>query len=468
MFYSESKSGMSCHKLELEAIISNKNVMSRHTAKTILLDPNDKSADPKTRPGPLDSIFYSEIHPMAWFSIDNVEFNASKTSYVPPPGYDYLLSSAVTAVLPAISVKDKFRDQYQIAWCKNVMNEIIDDLTLKVDTYITLGKIDHHWLNIEQKVYGTLGFDDEYNRGQGNIPQLQTFASFLPNHHLRRDLPLFYCDSPDLAMPLFLLNSQASFSHICNFHLDIKKLLMMKKLVKDNWVKIKPILKVLNGVPEKDNLDDPKMIGEMVVIGDKEREWNKCQREEFTYYINEIVALGDDAEPVGFGSSPSVSLSSTIPTSDIFYVAHNVTAEQMYNMRARYGIIESGETPIYKTNLKYNNEDKIKDASNCRIASAYKNHYDRAPSPDMLAISFTHKSCNRHGLNVGVNLGGLGAMLRCSLQDPEHAKWLNNESDVRGESEDYTQTEAQKFRLLVRLRLQRKLVIEKGLLAHVD
>jgi hypothetical protein len=469
---------MACHQAELDAVIRRPDILRRHTGRPtpgslkddileeyadelIKRDATLRDRKPQPKPGPLDSIFHSDAMPVAWFSLNSLPFQVGGAGnrFTPPTGYEYMLTGYLRGNLPAIGVKQSHIDEYRIAWCENVMNEIANSAVCMIDDYLTVQSFDHHWLNIEPEHYMPSGFDAEYKRGQGNESELQEYSTALPNYPIRANQPFFFSKASATAFPLFLMNSQSVFSITYDFLLSIGSLLRMTKLEGDRWVNIKPNLDALIGVPSDGMLKAPSLFGEFGKIRDNERKWNTCERDEYVYYTDDVVSCDFDNDEV-CGKSVPVKLVDTAPTKCFFWAAHNVTAQEEYNIRSWYGILATGETPISTSSLFFGKEKKFGPLTNDHFFSLLRPHFIRAPRrPWFLCANFCHNS-GSNNIDVAISLKDMTADLKVDLKDPELLKWRSNNMDVRG-PQPSAKACTERFKIIGRLLVQHELYIDK-------
>lgn len=451
---------MSCHPKELDAVCKSHNLNRRYTAPMVKKDEDDMSENPEMVPGEVDSIFSSEIMPICWYSLNTLLFEGKGGGkFKPPTGYEHIMSSYLEGLLPAIGVKKEYIDSCEIAWCKNVMNEMVEECVTKVDDYIDLQKFDNHWLNIEPNYFMKLGFDDEYNIGQGNTPELQEYSKALPMHNIRADQPFFYSYSSCNAFPLFLLNSQSIFTHNYTFRSNISSLLRMRISQGEEWINVAPDLNKLIGVPVSGSLDEPKLYGKFAKIRNNEKKWNECERTEYIYYTND-VAICDDVNDEQCTRSVTIALKDTAPTTAIFWTAHNITAEEV-NIRALYGKISDGTTPIYTSGLKVGDSDKFKLRQNHHFTGVnLKEHFKRAHDPRFLCYPISDKP-GTSNITVSCPLSKLGSSLTIKLDDNETMKWLSGKTDVRVKK-DHKPPCTERFKIRCRLLMQHELFIDKN------
>lgn len=464
-----SERKMSCHTAELEAVFSKPDLARRHTAPMVKADPFDQSENPKLIPGRQDSIFSAEIMPICWYSFNTHPFTCKDGKFTPVTGYEYIKSSYLEAKLPPLGVKPECGDEYHIAWCEYVGNEIVLDMTTKVDDYIDIQWFDHHWLNMHPDFFQEVGFDKEYHEGVGNTKELTEFASALPMHNIRVDQPHFYSDSIFNAFPLFLVNSQSTFSHNYNFLLEIDQLLRMRTLVGDKYVEIKPDLDKLVGVPNDGKLESPKLYGKFVKIRENEKKWNECERNEYTYFTSDIVACDQDNDEI-CGKTVPIDLKDSAPTVAIFVTAHNLTAQDEYNRRALYGTMDKGITPIYTNTLKIKGKDKFTKLGSHHLTGVnLKHHFSRAPRPVFLCHPFSDKP-GTSNITVSTPLKDLDAKWSTDLVDIETIRWKCKNTDVRGKSAaDKYKPNTEKFKIIIRLMCQHEMYISKtGIVSFKD
>lgn len=457
---------MSSSKKEINALFENANLSRRHVSAMIKVESEKEGEDFKLVAGKIDSIFYSEIMPICWYSIETKKYDIAGTEtervFTPPKGNEYVMSSYIEFTLPAIGVKDSYRDRYRIAWGPNVGNNVIESCVTKIDEYITLQTFDNHWLNIEPHFFRKMGFDDECERGIGNTPELQTFGFYLPSHNVRANQPFFYSYSSTVAFPLFLMNSQSTFKHEYKFIKKIDKLLCMQELVGDKWVPVPVDMSAL--ICSSNSIGEISLYGKFCNIKDTEIEWNKCEVEETLFYTNDVCICDSDTES-SLTNNAKIELKSSAPATAIFFFAHNVTAEKEYNIRSKYNMTGNNLSPIHDVNMKLGEKKII--GKHHFTGINLLNNFDRATDKDILCYAISDRPGTTK-ITVGIPLSVIPSEINVKLSNVESSRWLSDKTDVRGSDAVLSRCD-DKFIMRARVLVQHEIYIDKaGLVSFRD
>lgn len=446
---------MSCSELEIEKIFDSK------TINPAIL--SIYTADEQNR---IDTIFFSgEVRPLTWYTLNPLPFEVLPTggkdtrTYIPPVDQSYLLGSYLWGEVPAISVKPEHQANTRIAWCRNLMHEIVESATC-IGGSLRVG-FDRQWLVTESEFFLKPGFESDYDRGVGNTPDLQEFKVALPHRNLRTRQPWFYNCSSAAAFPLYKLNSQSSLTHNYKYKLKIADLLRMVTLDNGHWVTSPLDLTRLQGLPEGGLLKTPTLWGNFGKVNENEVKWNKCNRKIFPIYADTVVSK--DSIPVKCGSSVPLELQSEGPCKGIFWSALNRTAASI-NIRSNYTTSLSdpttGDSPITTCDLMFGEIPKFEEMHVDHFnGPLLYGHTTRAPrTSGIYGFVFTH-DIEAYGHNVAINLNDVKAKFIPKLEDPDTTKWNVDSNDIRGEQT--TPPCNHEFTITVRMLVMHKFTIDE-------
>ncbi len=445
---------MSCTEIEIDSIFDEKKGNTAVAAIYMATPVESK----------IESIFYDVVMPVTWYSFNSVAFTmvAEEKSYTykAPSGYSYLLYSYLSAETVALSVKDEYRENTMIAWCYNLLSEMVVSANCSIDKTHYFGSFDKHWLIMRPEFYLNPGHEDSYDRGIGNTPDIQTFKTSLPRKRLKANQPWFYGYCSGAAFPLFRLSSQSTFMHTYKYNLKLSDLLRMATLNDDGkWVTCsQPDLSRLNGVPPDGQLSPPTLWSNTGRIRENEVIWNECNRKTYDIYTDTVVNY--DSPVVKCGSSIQADLKSDGPCKAFFWAFHNKTAAAM-NIHSNYTTsitsMEDGDTPGGVCSLLFSTGPKFEEMDFDHFSGPLlDHHFVRGPrNRGFQGYTFCY-DINSYGHNVAINLTDVGAKFIATVEDPEIKKWKNGTADVRGETVTICQHE---FILVVRMLVMHKFTI---------
>ena len=415
--------------------------------------------------GWIDTIFLYEIRTVTWYSLNPVAFPASlegvgnnalsKCDYRIPKGFEYLINSFLEMRPPAIKVKDEFSADTRIAWTNNLLGETVTDASCVIDDSIHLQGIDKHWIIMNNEFYTDPGHERRSDLSIGNYSDMIEMDTILPSRELSCRQPWFYSMKSGSAFPLFILNSNSTISHKYQYELDIVNLLQMEILENDKWVKVKPMISRLDGVPSNGMLPMPVLRGTFGKIRESEVSWNRSERGDYQIFTEDVIKC-DGEGTIQCGGQQSIALKSEGMCKAIFWGAYNVTQHKLNN-RSNYTTNSNdpidGDPPIRKVSMRYAGGcDKFNGIPIESFAGPLlRDHFPKAPRRNGLyAFSFSYES-HFYGSDVGVDLEAVGATLKCEIADPDTVKWKNGNIDVRGDAANQADRCRDEFQLVVRL-----------------
>ena len=444
---------MSCTEEEIESIFGRENGNSAIASLY--------SADSK---GEIETIFYNGLKPVTWYSMNPRPFTHTVSdqvhNYSLESGHSYLFYSYFVAETIPLGVKEEFRHDTRIGWCRNLLAEIITSGTLMNDT-TTIATIDREWLIFYPEFYIEGGIA-QYDRDVGNQAVLVEMSTALPRKRLSLRQPWFYANCSSSAFPLFYLNSQTSLVHKYRFNLAISELLRMEILVDGSWKLVKPELHRLIGVPEGGTLPAPELWANMGKVSENEITWNKCNRKLMPIYVETVVAA-TSTDKLGYGSQTTVQLKPGGPVKAIFWGLRNKSSD-FYNVRSNYtadiGNPTQGATVAGKCSLEYRETQKLEEMDPEHFEMQLLR--DHLPSVPRTRGFYGYVFCYdvaTHGDNVAALLGALDSKFTIKLEDPEEYGWKSGNVNVRTLQPIQPAQNSPEFSLVLRMLVMRKFTL---------
>ena len=265
--------------------------------------------------------------------------------YEPDRAFDYLINTCLKVKLPAIKVKDDFKDIVKICWPHNVGLNIVKSASLNSDEK-TVQSFDDIWLNIDGHFFIPHARRDRYNIMIGNVPFLEEWSGFLPEYPLTIPQPWTYSRTISDALPLFLCK-ESKITHSYKFRLKLSELLRMKfyDSAKKEWREIRYDFKYLEGVSTEDQLPVPDLWGRHALMTDDERETLRKDAEEKPYktFIDDIIPVNSE-KVASEGEPVTLEFLTSLPSRGIFFVAENILATRNRN----YSNFTTNASDLYK------------------------------------------------------------------------------------------------------------------------
>lgn len=456
---------MACTRLEIEVLES-----KPHIAR--IYDPAVLSDGRKG----MDSIFYNDLSHISWYSLNNVPLkgepsvgeDSSKTivTYKVGKNHHYLLYTYLDGNLPALAVKQEYAGTCRIRHCRNVPSRITEKAVCKVDSSFIMQEFSSEWLNIQPQFFRNVGHDDSINYGAGNISELQTMNNILPQHKLNQMQPWFYSMSTHTAFPIYRLNSQSTLIHEYTYNLDLSNILQMEILQDDQWIKVKPDLTKLRGVPPESKIPIPKLHSCVGMIRNNEIKYRSC--EPYRMFTETVVTMFSDSQECGSQNKVKVKVEKKGSCKAGFWGAINTVASDL-NIHSNYTTslddLENGLSPIKDTTLICKSE-KFKDlGGNHTSGPALYHHFPCSPNVRGLnAFSFCADPTDINA-NVGILLGEMESEFQINLQDPDCERWKSGNVDLRGDNVPPRCNFP--FKVVVCLLMQQEFKIEDGIVTNV-
>lgn len=274
---------------------------------------------------------------------------------------DQLLYIYYRITVPALSVKDECKDFVKISWSHNLLHNIFNRMTLRLNTKV-YQTIDKYILDIH--LAHNIHNDQKplYKEQIGSIPMLEEWNTLLPSYILGFEPCFFFSSDISQSIPLNVFDDairDASF--LSEPVLQIYKLLRISvKNENGEWreledIELSQLKRFVDGVNEDALLPIPEVIGRYVKMNKDEKEWRKECEESQIYYIDNYI----DASPANTSKINTTSetlISSTSPCKKIYWLAENIKSSKQ-NLHSNYTTnstdIQKGWNPCYSCKLKY-------------------------------------------------------------------------------------------------------------------
>ena len=280
--------------------------------------------------------------------------NSGKSIFTADPKFDYLNGSYLFLPVPAIRVRARYRERIQICWPANLGHNIIQESYMTIDDDNSQ-RFDGKWLDIRTQFYCPEK-RKQYLKSIGNVPELTTWATFLPEMNLYIPQPWFY-SKKCRNLPLFL-SKMANVKHYYTFNQKLKSLLRMRKRVGDNWEEIPCTCKFIEGA-EDDKLPTPEMWGRYSLISDAEKAWRRD--EPYVLYTEDVLSFSSP-NAVSLGQVVEIPVSSNLPVKAFFAIVENDSASKLNNLSNyttnKHDLIK-GHTPMRQIGMTRGNIPRI-------------------------------------------------------------------------------------------------------------
>lgn len=363
------------------------------------------------------SLFTQDKTPRFWCSNTKIKYSMTSgdpTKYILPSGCHYLSRSFLEFSLGGISVKEKYKDIYRIAFphycCFAIANS--GDLTIgssicSADSIDMI--LDHSYCR--EQVY-----EKERDKDAGNDRELTSWTSNIEKRMLIVNIGWFYSHDINNSLPVYKISN---LTHEYSFMDNLEKLLRMQKYEDGEWKNIHPNLDMLNGIPSGNILKTPSMYGdfsyntsmELSSIDNKDciiSAYIRCDQPEYTYGDKIVVSLD---------TSGYICIA-------IFVAAVNIEAESYnnyFNFTDNVNDCYKGKSPIKDIGILYNGDGKkakvpLCDFSHSRSSNTSGKFNSKPRIPGIWASSFTHNGSGI-GRSQGIIPEDVKASLRITMRD---------------------------------------------------
>lgn len=424
----------------------------------------------------MDSIFYNDISHISWYSLNNIRLkgepsvgeDGSKSimTYKVGNNFHYLLYSYLDGNLPALAVRQEYAGTHRIRHCRNIPSRITEKAVCKVDNSFTMQEVSSEWLNIHPEFFGKVGHKRSFDRGAGHTAELQVMSNILPQHKLNQMQPWFYSMSTHTAFPIFRLNSQSELIHEYTYNLDLSRIIQMEELIDDHWVKIKPDLTKLIGVPLEGKIPNPNLHACVGMIRNNEIKHRSC--DPYRMFTETVTTIFSDSQICGSQNKVPIKLKQKGSCKALFWGSINTVASEL-NIHSNYTTsledYENGLSPVKDTTLICKSEKFKELGGNHTSGPTLYHHFPCSPSINGLnAYAFCADPTDINA-NVGVLLGDIESEIQINLQDPDCERWKSGNVDLRGQNVppkcNYP------FTVVVCMLMQREFKIEDGVITDV-
>ena len=312
------------------------------------------------------TLFDREFVPCTWHSTHVLRLNRTEDlgnmscSYGLDPSYHFLLYAYLRYTLPWVRVRPG-KGQYRVAWCRNVGTNIVRQAEF-VHGEQNYPGFDSVWLDTYFQWFLPHDRLPAHNRCVGNIPALQEFSSFLPQHIVNLEQPWFYSCKGFPGWPI--MKAGAGSHHRYTFR-PFKSLLRVEQKGLDGvWrnvtgsVNLDSIVEFGPGVAAT-----PEMWGKYALLDRPEYDaYMGCPDNEVkTFFVKDVVAI-DSINSAPYNTSCSLTLESKTPCLAFFWSCSNVQARAVHDY-SNYTTdpldSAAGCDPINTNSFKYSNVYKF-------------------------------------------------------------------------------------------------------------
>lgn len=373
----------------------------------------------------IDSAFYMEDSPLAWYSrnihkFDCVPMSESKVAYSPPESATFLYDSFLHQSIPVVSVLAEYKDTVQICWPEYVAVASVQSAALRIDNIepMTFPSI---WYTVQLQYFRKANFGDIILRRAGKCSELTEWSTYLPKYTCSLQQPFLYSRSYQDALPLNLnppSKTATSVKHIFTLRNKMSQLLRMR-IMDDNkqWVEIPFDAKYISG-PE--TLPLPELWGRFSNNTQEEIDSYRCEKGGVVRYYDDILHItSENDEELGKVFTRVLSECS-YPCKAMFWMCENMTASELNvhcNFTTNAGSLLDGDTPIEFSTLAYLGKEQYK-FYQLSTEHEFDESLSALQSPSVDKGYQCHSFCldpiNR--IDVGVNLNDVHAKLNVALK----------------------------------------------------
>jgi len=462
------------YRTEMNAIISRPNIKSIYVGFD---DDDEEVAD-------ADFIFFTEITPMGWYSLNWVPFKSSKTadqigsgsliSYQPIKGLDYLCYSFMRLDVPRVAIKREYADRFQFRWAQDLGYVTFPSSRMVIDD-VEYDSIEYHGAIFWNECNVPPGFEKCDNKSVGNSKNLTKWKTVHPRVKLTPFQPWFYGRRSETAFPLYRLSSQSVISHEYVFDKNISHFIRLRELRDGEWhdvsqeVVIEEYESIFDGPT---HFPKPQLWGCFSNVGNREFKIAQCKRPTEEYFVESIVGRDDISAHYNSTVGFTADLNATSPTKLIWLAAQNkvsTTFGDYTNYTTNVTKPKHGETPISTVSLMYGDKLKFADMpSEFFTGPILRNHVLRPPRRHgLLVIPMTYRPII--GIDLGVMLDDIKAKLKVKIEDPNQQHMapvprllLRSTSSVTSDilTEDQKYKTSSEYALIVRMLVLRKFNIK--------
>lgn len=340
--------------------------------------------------------------------------------------------------IPALQVKKEFRDKIRIAWCHNLLHNIMGKASMfNREIYIT--DLTSHYMDHYAQHYLKPGIRELYNIGIGNVPFLEQWSDFLPGYTLTGLQPWPFSEDLSLSFPLFLLSPTQFLNFKYHPQLNINKLLRMQRQVDGVWKDIKCNLRYLDGTGTTGTLRNPVLRGCYVYLTDDEIQAYICHNKKHVFYYNHVVpATGLNS--VGYGVYSEITVRAG-PCKALHWSAENLN-QVAFNNHSNYTTSDNvyeGWAPWESYKLKYATSTRVESTSSAIAERLDPLHHSRTPPMEAGYGSyfFAHDPMSL-AADIGIALHRTSGTLYVKLGNTDpHLRPVKGYSADNGDDDDF-------------------------------
>ncbi len=377
---------------------------------------------------PIESIFAGAVNRRTWYSTFphklESEYQNEKIKYKSLHTPDYLAHVYIVQQLPALRVKDKWKEEIRICWPHNCGNNITTKGEFVIGSSNIIQTIDNKWMDDHHQMMIENGYEKFIKKCQGNFPFLEDWNTFLPEYALTPMQPFFIDSDTEMAFPIYRIDPQKDISIKYKIRRNFREMLRMKKKCVDGWKEICFNKTYIEGNFGKDELPLPEMYGIYYKISSAEidvsleADENGVVKDTYEQMINEVIVYDRD-EKHSYGANVAVELHSAHPCKFVTVKAENSIYEKSRNY-SNYTTDEDvykGSSPIKSFPcLSFGPTIKMEKLDSCHTDRMFPYyHAPRVPTePGYNLIPFSSRVAD-FNFDVGVILSNLKVKLAVEL-----------------------------------------------------
>lgn len=288
----------------------------------------------------IESIFAGAVNKRTWYSTFPYKlesnFQDDKITYKVLHTPEYLAHVYITQGLPALRVKEKWKDDIQICWPHNFGNNITPKGEFCIGSTNIIQTIDSKWLDDYQQLMIENGHEHFINKCQGNLPFLENWSTFLPEYTLTPIQPYFIDADTEAAFPIYRIDPQVEISFKYKIRRNFRDTLRMRKRCGNTWKEIAFNKTYVEGNFVSDDLPLPSMWGIFYTISKAEIDTylepddNGVSVNMYEQMINEVIAIDKD-DKYSYGTTAHIDLHSAHPCRFVTIKAENCMHEKTRN-----------------------------------------------------------------------------------------------------------------------------------------
>lgn len=420
----------------------------------------------------LESYNHTEHIKTTWHAHLPCRFGSSQNRdtivYKPPGNFDTLLYSYRVHYMPAIRVKEEYKDRIRICWPHNLGINLCTaaKALFNEEPFQT---IDSKSNDCAHQFFSMGDKESAVNEDMGNVPEMENWNTILPKYKVVVYDPWNYSRDPTMSIPLYLCNL-CPFTHEYKFCQKVGDLLKIQEKIDNGvesvWKHIPFNVKYVDISTETDVLPTPELWGRFDVLDDELRRyflnfWNDENNKiipgkEYVMWIDDFFSASSE-NPQKMGQNISVSMESVKPVKAFFWMLENVNAaktKNLSNYTTNLDSVYTGRTPWGHYNYKYSASDRLLKMDPVHASRAEpRSHALMVPRDKGYGMySYSLKPRSLHP-DVGVVLTSkemsMKAQLCMAIEDDDPFDCFRDEDDPKPENID-------QYQLHVRMLVTRK------------